>query len=121
MFGAVESARGPAPSQAAPLPPATGLFHSPQPAAPPAAAPSGPGEYTRLFSAPLPAPNSTLQAPPAASAPPASASSSPPAAPKLSAPGAAAPKPSNYTALVIVLALLAVLAIGLILYFALRR
>jgi hypothetical protein len=121
MFGGADSLRGQVPAQPAPPPPATGLFHSPQPPAPPTAAPSGSGEYTRLFAAPALAPNSTIQAPAAASAPPVSAPSPSTPEPKRPAPAAIPQTPSNYIWLVVFLAVLAVLAIGLILYFALRR
>src|SRR5579884_1903427 len=99
---------------------ATGVFSSRQPPAAPNPAPSaGPGEYTRLFSAPVP--------PQDVAAPPAPAAASPSTAEsmkiemKAPAPPPAVAAPKNYIGLVVVLAVLAVVAIALILYFALRR
>jgi hypothetical protein len=116
ILGAMDTA----PPTRAPASGATAIFSSP---APPASAPApsaaGPGEYTRLFPAPAATP------PESPASPAAGATTSPAPASKSEAKAPASPsavaKTGDYTALIIILAVLALIAIGLILYFLLRK
>ena len=86
---------------------ATGVFHTPSghSPAPPLPADAGPSDFTRMIqSQPQPA-----------------AEARPPEAPKAASPEPAAKKPAVPAVLIAVLAALAVLAIGMVLFFALRR
>jgi hypothetical protein len=121
MFGAPGSSGLPEPPSSNASSAATGVFsnrQSPSGSTPPP--PSGPGEYTRLFSAPAATQDSAPPPAPALATAPAPDQSIKVEAKAPTLPASVA-APKNYIGLVIVLALLAVVAIALILYFALRR
>lgn len=118
---------------------ATEVFKSPSATPPPPAMPTGPSEYTRIISArPAPADSEAMPPapPPAAPATPAPSFSlapppplAAPKAPKLTPPKITAPKVegslptqlASYWPLIIVMNVLLILAIALVLYFALKH
>lgn len=125
-----------APAEAKSKGAATEVFRSPSATPPSPAMPTGPSEYTRIISA-RPAPADSEPTPPAVSpatpAPAFSLASPPPIAapkaPKLTPPKITAPKVegslptqlASYWPLIIVMNVLLILAIALVLYFALKH